>query len=187
MKTIASYFICLNFFLALSSWSFAAPSATTDIAKAVKMFSPLAQSGVEKFKLKPAKSVRDMMLALAFKSKGIENESDFTWVGTSSEAWDADTSTWGEASMKEAYDYITEIDESYLEVLNEEGNEKEKAKVMSHVKKAKDHFKYLLNTGVKFGVAPMGAVQCGVTFAALAIIDPYTGTVYVFAKEGSGC
>jgi hypothetical protein len=57
---------------------------------------------------------------------------------------------------------------------------------LKNIKAAKKAFSLLMDTGVKFGVAPMGAVQCGGTFASLAIIDP-EGTIYLFSKEASGC
>ncbi len=157
-------------------------AASQRIQEFVEAVSPLALSGVEVIKVKPTKSVKEALLAVAWKQKYISEESEFSWVGHSNDAWGADTMSWGETTMKEAYAYVTELDSNF-----EPENEKEKLKVEANIKKAKAAFKKLLNTGVLFGLAPLGAVQCGVTLAALAIIDPHTGKVYLFAKEGSGC
>ncbi len=154
-----------------------------NIAKAVKAFRPLAQSGVETVKVKKAKTTKEWLFNLAVKKGYSSDESDFSWVGNSSDAWAADSTNFGSTTMKDAYSYITQVDKEYLEGLTET----KKQKYLKDVQAAKDAFKLLLNTGVKFGVAPMGAIQCGVTFAALAIIDPETNTIYLIAREGSGC
>ena len=182
-KLLAALAIVVGMYSPLSF----AQDASSKIAKAVKIFAPLAESGVANKKVKPASSVKEMLLALALKEKYVDNEEDFSWVGKSGSAWEADSTNWGETSMKGAYEYVTSLDSTRKEYLDEPGNEKEKAKVLKQIEAAKAAFKLLLNTGVEFGVAPIGAVQCGVTFAALAIIDPATGKIYLFAKEGSGC
>lgn len=161
--------------------------ASKRIAKAVKVFAPLAQSGMTTYKGKPTTNIKAALLSMALKEKYISEESEFSWVGKSDEVWGADSMGWGEATMKDAYSYVTEVNSDYLESLKAEGKEKEMAQYLQNIKAAKDAFKLLLNSGVMFGVAPIGAVQCGVTFAALVIIDPHSGTSYVFAKEGSGC
>lgn len=161
--------------------------ASKRIQEAVDAISPLAESGVRVVRIKPARTVRDALMAVALKEKYIEEEKEFIWAGRSSDAWGADTMSWGEATMKEAYSYMTELDDQRKEILDEKGNEKEKAKIERQVKKAKEAFELFMHTGVQFGLAPMGAVQCGVTFAALAIIDPHSGKVYLFSKEDSGC
>ncbi len=172
--------------------TFAVTSAYADdrserIEKVVDSFSQFAQSGVHVYKVKPARTVKAMVLELAIQIGNAEDESDLGWVENENDAWEADSSNWAETEMKTAYEYMTTFDEYYLEQLNEPGQEAEKARVMAEMKKAKEDFKLFLNSGVKFGVGPMGAVQCGVTFAALLIIDPATGKIYSFAKEGSGC
>lgn len=160
-----------------------AKEASKRIEQVVKIISPLAQSQVRGYKVKPDSSVRSALLELAMKEDYLDDAADFTWVGKSLAAWDADSGNWGEATMKDAYDYITYLDTDSARDLSEA----EAAKIEGQIQKAKKSFKLLLNTGVRFGVVPMGAVQCGVTFAGLAIIDPHTGKVFVFAKEGSGC
>ena len=188
MKSFISLFLGFGILCSLANADSVPPKAASKrISDFVKVITPLAESGVDEHKGKPTRSVREALLALSLKTGYNSEESEFNWVGKSNDAWEADSTNFGEESMKGAYDYVTELDESYEESLNEPGNEKEKAKVLAAIKKAKDSFRLLLNTGVMFGVAPMGAVQCGVTFAALAIIDPHTGKIYLFAKEGSGC
>ena len=137
-----------------------AKTASARIKKAVNAMAPLAQSGVQEFKIKPTKSIKEAMLALALKSKSIDDESDFSWSGKDGDAWGADSSSWGETTMKGAYSYVTELDDAYAEELSQPGSEKEKAKVERQLEKAKEEaFKHLLNTGVMFGIAPMGAVR----------------------------
>jgi hypothetical protein len=161
--------------------------ASDKIEEAVNTLNPLAQSGIQVLKVNPTMSVKTALLELAFQTGYISEESEFSWQGTSPSAWEVDSSNWGEATFKDAYEYITYLDKDYVDYLNDAGNEVEKANVYKAIETAKDTFKTLQETGVLFGVAPMGAVQCGVTFAALTIIDPVTGKIYIVSKEGSGC
>ena len=179
--------VILGSFLLLSSAA-TAVSPSKRIETAVDAFSPLAKTGVSEFKVKPAASVKAALYALAIKEGYSTDESDFSWVGDSSDAWEADSTHFGETTMKAAYSYIMSPD-SDADVNNENTPEARaaKKKAAADLKAAKEAFKLLIGSGVQFGVVPMGAVQCGVTFAALAIIDPATGKIYVFAKEGSGC
>ncbi len=155
------------------------------IEKAVYGMDGMAQSGIEEFKIKPTTDVKAALLDLAFSIQYIEKESEFSWDETG-DRWGADGMLWGPADMSDAYSYIMTRSEDEIDYLHSEGAEKELAKYEADLKAAKAAFKGLLNTGVKFGVAPLGAVQCGVTFAALAIIDP-AGKIYIFKAEGSGC
>lgn len=162
--------------------------ASKQIAQAVKDMQPLANSGVQTYKIKPTKNIKEAMKAIAADAQAIDaKEFEDYWVGSSNDAWGADTMSWGSATMKDAFDYVTTLEDNVADDLDQPENAKKKAKVEAQIEKAKAAFKLFLNTGVIFGVAPMGAVQCGVTFAALVIVDPYTGKVYVFSKEGSGC
>ena len=161
-----------------------AKQASKDIEAAVEAIKALAESGVDQYKVKPGSSVKEMLLELAIKEDYSTDENDFSWVGKSNSAWEGDSTNWGETTMKEAYSYIfSPIEE------NEGGEEnvEETAEYKETVKKGKEAFELLLGTGVMFGVAPLGAVQCGFRYAGLAIIDPHTGKIYIFAKEGSGC
>ncbi len=180
MNKILSFFLFATLF---STTSFANQNSSEKIAQAVKMMKGMALSGIALHKVIPATSIKGWMYNLAVKEKQIDNASDFNWLGGSEDAWGADTSSWGSTNMKAAYAYVTEFEEGYLDGLDQ----KEKTQALMNQKKAKDSFKLLLNTGVLFGLAPMGAVQCGVTFAALAIVDPHSGRIYLISKEGSGC
>lgn len=165
----------IAFVLTIFTTATFAETPSDRIFKAVKGVSFVAGSGVKTLKVKPARTVKEMLFALAIKEGYSSSAEDFNWVGTSTDAWEADSTNFGETDMKQAYAYIFERTDD------------EQAPKAADLKKAKEAFKLLLGTGVKFGVAPMGAVQCGVTLAALAIIDPITGKIYLFAKEGSGC
>lgn len=144
--------------------------ASKQIAQAVEGIAYLAESGVEEYKTTPADNVKQFLKNLALDEDIVDDEQDFDgrWQGFSSDAWEVDSTNWGEVTMKGAYSYIFDPTDANLT-------------------KGKEAFKLFLNTGVQFGVAPLGAVQCGIRFAGLAILDPHTGKVYIFAKEGSGC
>lgn len=168
-----------------ASPTLAAPKPTNSqkIAKAVKAFEPLAGSGVEIYTVKPNQSVKDSLLELSLQKGYSSDAEDFSWVGKEDSAWEADSTNFGETTMKQAYSYITELDP----IFDENDDAQGKAEAVKNIARAKKAFPLLMKTGVTFGVAPFGAVQCGVTFAALAIIDPAKGKIYLFAKEGSGC
>lgn len=154
------------------------------ISEIVEAITPLARSGVDTYEVTPGSSVKEMLYALALKLDVVEDESDFNWVeGLSDEAaWEPDSTNWGETTLEDAISYITTVDEDYEEGLNK----KDKLKYKNNIKKAVEAVKLFEDTGVLFGVVPLGAAQGGVQLAALAIIDPSTGTIYVFSKEGSG-
>ena len=165
------------------------------IALAVAGISHLAESGVEEHSVTPAVLVKgavpstyvhDALEELAYQVQ-LTPEDSFPWVGNSPEAWDADSTNWGETNMKRAYSYIMMLDPELERNLQQPGMEKELKKMKAQLKKAHKAFQLFLGTGVQFGVVPLGAVQCGVQFAALAILDPHTGKIWVFSKEGSGC
>jgi hypothetical protein len=151
------------------------------IAEAVEAFKPLAGSGVEVYQVIPG-SAKQMLLELALQEQIIDSAEDFE-LSSGSDVWEADSLNWGLEMMKGAYSYITAVDQDQLK----EMTPKERARLEQNLKAAKAAFPLLMNTGVQFGVVPMGAVQCGVRFQALAILDVKSGKIYVFAREGSGC
>jgi hypothetical protein len=159
------------------------------IAQAVKAMSPAALSGVDTFKTKSNQTVKAALLELAVKFGYIESAEEFNWERSEhyDNPWDGESNLYGAATMKEAYEYITRVDQDHLQYFIETDDKKAIAAYMAKIEKAKEGFQLLLNTGVKFGVVPFGAVQCGFTLSALAIIDPHTGKIYIFQKEGSGC
>lgn len=157
------------------------------IADAVRDISPLSE-GVEEFTIKPTRSVKEAMRQVFVNEKYDDGENfDDHWVGESASKWEGDTSNWGSATMKEAYDYVINFDFEEERFGNAEDSKEELRKIQPLIQKAKLGFKKMLGTGVMFGVAPMGAVQCGFTFPALAIVDPHSGKVYMLRMEGSGC
>jgi hypothetical protein len=155
------------------------------IKAAVDGMSVLAASGVEEYKVRPTTDVKAALTEIAMNEGMIEKADELEWF-TDGSQWETDSGNWGSSDMSEAYSYIMTRDEREVEDLHRQGMEKELAQYEADLKAAKQAFKGLLNTGVQFGVAPLGAVQCGVRFAALAILDP-AGKVYIFAVEGSGC
>jgi hypothetical protein len=154
--------------------------ASARIKRVVEAFRPFAWSGVTHYKVKVGLSVRQTLEAIAKK----EDYDEFTWASNDLEAWEADSILWGWTNMRGARSYLTNIDEAFWEVADEKGTRK---KLEAQLEKAKLEFSKLDHTGVTFGIAPLGAVQCGVRFAALVIIDSKTGNAWVIAIEGSGC
>lgn len=188
MKSFVS--TCVLACLASAS-GFAKPVPAKEASKRIEAFAaairPLAESGVREVKVKPTKSVKAALLELAIKESGLDEEGfNSNWV-EDPDAWEPDSSNYSETTMKAAYAHIFKLDDDYKSSLNDAGNEKAKIKIESALKKGKAAFKRLMNTGVMFGVAPFGGVQCGVQFPALAIIDPHTGKIFLFAKDGTGC
>ena len=174
------------FMLSILSISMVAQAQVSEeskqIAKGVKLIK-LATQGFEVVKVKAGLNIKEALYQLSVKKEYDVSKEEFNsqWVGSSRDAWEADSTNYGSTTMREAYSYIRAFDEDQFE------NEEEKAAHIQAVKKALSGFKYLLNTGVQFGVAPMGAVQCGVRLAALTIYDPHSGYIYILSTEGSGC
>ncbi len=158
-----------------------ATESSKRIAEAVEAFKPLAGSGVDVYEVKPG-SAKQMLLALALKEQIVESAKDFELVSTK-EAWQGDSGNWGLETMKGAFSYILSVDQDALK----EMSSKDRAQLEKNLQAAKAAFPLLMNTGVQFGVVPLGAVQCGYRYAGLAILDTQYGKIYVFAKEPSGC
>lgn len=187
MKKLVSVVLGLGVMVSVATAS-AMPSkeASARIKRAVDGIKPIAQSGVEVFKVKPG-TVKEMLFAVGVKDGIVESKNDFNWVGSSDSAWEGDSLNWGTTTMKGAYNYLFKNDnvEDGLKQDDEDG--KDTKEYMAKVKAAKEAFKLFLGTGVEFGVTPLGAVQCGFRYAGLAVIDMNSGTVYIFSIEGSGC
>lgn len=165
---------------------------TERIQYAVEILSSVTEdSGT--FKVKPNKDPKQMLLELALEKGEVESVEDFEhrWVGHDGSAWDADSLHWGLTNLSGAEDYVTTVLEQRLEegLEYDEANPKKlKMEFAENMMKKKRAFE-LLGTikSVKFGVAPMGAVQCGVTFSSLLIIDTESGEMHQIVMEGSGC
>lgn len=153
--------------------------ATTHIERAIQALQPLARSGISEFQIaRPERSVKKSLLALALQEQLADSEADFNWDESGKSAWYPDGNLWAQTDMANAYAYVLMLEED--EDMTKQEAAREKAA-------ARQAFDLLQNTGVQFGVAPLGAVQCGVRFAGLAIVNPHNGKIYIFAREGSGC
>lgn len=158
--------------------------ASRQIKEAVEAFRPLAESGVDTYKVAKNLNIHDALEELAAKESGDSAEEfEANWEGSSGEAWGGDSGAWGSETMSGAYRYITSVDKDYLEGLTRAQATRYRAKIAT----AKEKFSLLLHTGVLFGVGPLGAIQCGGRFASLLIYDPNSGKIYSVALEGSGC
>jgi hypothetical protein len=89
------------------------------------------------------------------------------------DAINPDSTAWGIIKMSQAIKWVANAE--LLENNSSEGQ------------KAANLIKSLYGTGVVFGASPTGAVQCGVTFAALLLIDTAKGVIHSFDTEDSGC
>lgn len=179
IKTISIFFILTAF----AAQVFAAePTPSQRISQAVDAIAPLALTGVavHKISASKARTVKSALRELAIKADIYETENEWNWVGSDSSIWNIDESAFGQTTMKAAYSYIMSQTDEYA-------SDEEVAEYKKNLPAARNGFKLFLGTGVLFGVVPMGAVQCGVQFPALAIIDPHTGNIYIFSREGSGC
>ncbi|MFN7728722.1 MAG: hypothetical protein ACK5P7_06175 [Bdellovibrio sp.] len=96
----------------------------------------------------------------------------------------------------EAKDMLREfaLRESYiegaLETALEEGDQTDadKIKFAEGMLKTKRAFQVLRSIkSVRYGVSPKGAVQCGVIFPSLMIIDTQNRVMHEIVMEGSGC
>lgn len=129
-----------------------------------------------------------MLLEFGLNEQIVESEEDFeaSWKGLSGNAWEADSMNWGLENLSGAQSYITNALDQALE--NGEQTDADKVKFADGLLKVKKAFNILKSIkSVKFGVAPTGAVQCGVTFPSLLILDTENGKIHQIIMEGSGC
>lgn len=183
MKSLFSVIIGLSL---MSFTAFAGEKESKRIKFAVSLLTSISESS-DTYKVKPG-TVKEMMYALALKEGRVESEKEFNdnWVGDSGDAWGADNMNWGSENAAGAKSYITSALEQALE--DSEQTDADKIKFAEGMQKAKQAFGILRSIkSVVYGVAPMGAVQCGVTFSSLMIIDSETGEMYQIIMEGSGC
>lgn len=174
------------FISALQSSAAQAQTVSERIAKAAEFLAETASASTS-YQVKPG-SPKDMIKELAMKESSYESEEDFedNWVTNPNEAWEADSSNWAEESFSGARSYVSSaIDEAYdqSDKTNEDKiNYAEKREMMRR------GFTILRSIpSVRFGVAPLGAIQCGVTFGALLILDTASGKIHQISMEGSGC
>jgi hypothetical protein len=182
MKSIISIFIGVTL---MSFSAFSSEKDSKRIKFAVSLLSSISEGG-STFKVKPG-TVKQMLLQLAMNEQG-EDEKEFndSWLGDNDDAWGADTSSWGSTDVVEGKSYVVSALEQALE--DGEQTDANKIKFAEGMQKAKQAFAILRSIKtVQYGLAPMGAVQCGVTFASLMIMDSETGEIYQIIMEGSGC
>lgn len=181
---VKSTFLFFSLLISIAAFGQTPAEKSKAIADAYRAFAAIAE-GSSTFQVKPTKSVYAALKEIA-ESEQVE---DFAadWVGESDQAWEADSTRWGSTTMKSAYGYIVGFDFIENRFAGSDNPQAELKKLMPKINKAKAAFKSLLGTGVMFGVGPLGAVQCGVRFASLLMIDPHTGKVYSIIMEGSGC
>lgn len=156
------------------------------IAQAAKILAEISQ-GSSRYKVSPG-NAKEMLLEFALNEKMVESEEEFesSWQGNSGDAWEADSMNWGTETVQGALSYITGALEQDLDASDK--TDADKIKFADSTMAAKHAFGILRSIkSVQFGVAPTGAVQCGVTFASLFILDTTTGAIYQIIMEGSGC
>ncbi|WII73719.1 hypothetical protein QJS83_07500 [Bdellovibrio sp. 22V] len=144
--------------------------------------------GSQEYKVTPQADTKKMLLEFALQEGSIESEEDFeaNWTTNTYELWGADGMMWGLETAGGAYGYVSNA----LEVALEEGEQTDKDKITfaDGMLKLNRAFQILRSIkSVKYGVAPMGAVQCGVTFPSLLIMDTENGVIHQIIMEGSGC
>jgi REP element-mobilizing transposase RayT len=137
------------------------------------------------------KSQSEMAYEIGVKMR-VESDYTFTefkensWEDIADEAWGADSSIWGGTDFESALSYV-ESNQEIEYYLENTDDEKQKEEFKQNLKLAVESFKTLKDKSLDFIVAPMGAVQCGVTFPVVLIIDKKDGAVYQVSMEGSGC
>lgn len=173
-------------FLASTSAFAKAPSIQERIAYAANILASISE-GSNEYTVKPNQDSKKMILELALHEGMVESEQEFndSWSEDGS-AWEADGATWGPEDANGARSYIEGALDQNLE--NSENSDADKIKFADGMTKTKQAFNILRSIkSVKFGVAPMGAVQCGVTFSSLLILDTENGKIHQIIMEGSGC
>lgn len=183
MKTIVMT-LCL--FATLSA-SAKAPSIQERVNRAAQILAGISE-GSDTIKVKPNTDPKAMLLEYALREQLVETEDDFeaNWVGDSGDAWGADSMNWGLENLAGAQSYIEGALQTRLE--EGEGTDQDKIKYADGMMASSKAFTILRSLkSVKYGVAPTGAVQCGVTFPSLFIIDTENGEMHQIIMEGSGC
>jgi hypothetical protein len=176
--------IALFMSLIISISAFAAPRSIEErIRHAAEILGTSADT-VQEYSVTPNADAKQMMNELANQ----QGEEDFesNWVTDSSDMWEVDTSSWGQETRDGAYRYIAGFLENNLE--ESEKTPEDKVQFADGILQLNKAFNILDSIrSVKYGVAPLGAVQCGTRFPALLIIDTENGKIHQITMEGSGC
>ncbi len=183
MKTLMFTLILL-----LSASSFAKSDYNSrTIEQAVAQLSQIAQE-TRVTQVQPSTDVKGMVREFALAAGEVESAEEFeaSWQGDNAAAWQGDSTNWGSSDLKGASEYVLSVLEQNLEY--SEQTTEDKVAFSEAYLKAQNAFSLLRHIKtVKYGVGPVGAVQCGFQFAALLVIDSETGKVYTIIMEGSGC
>ncbi|KYG70232.1 hypothetical protein AZI85_13875 [Bdellovibrio bacteriovorus] len=176
--------------IASLAFSFTANAKSKSIEERINYAATLlaeVAEGSQTYTVAPNKDPKAMILELALQTGYVESVEEFEehWAEDGS-AWETDGMTWGPETWGGASDYIR----GQLELRLEEGEQtqEDKIKFAEQILKV-NRAEFILRSikSVKYGVAPIGAVQCGVTFSSLLIIDTENGKIHQIDMEGSGC
>lgn len=155
--------------------------------EAANLLSSIAEQSVS-FNVQSNVDVKSMISEAALAHYGVESKVEFeqSWVGSGSEAWQPDSSNWGAETFDGASGYVKT---ALADTLGAAGDEESAVDTYNaNLVKAKKAFQILRTLkNVQYGVGPVGAVQCGIRFAALLILDTDSGEVIEIVMEGSGC
>lgn len=164
-----------------------APSVQERITRAAQILAGISE-GSDTIKVKPDTDPKAMLLEYGLREQLVESAEDFeaNWVGDKGDAWGADSMNWGLETLAGAQSYIEGALQMRLE--ESEGTDQDKIKFADGMMASSKAFQVLRSIkSVRYGVAPTGAVQCGVTFPSLFIIDTENGEMHQIIMEGSGC
>jgi len=180
-----NWIVLLAFFVAVdaSAKNIKVEQKVAQVATALEQVA----TGVEVLEFTPGLSVHDALLEIALKSGYSEDVEEFesNWMGNG-DAWGADEMDWGSEALEGAQDYIS----GNIKYYHEEGYDEDETEEQYQAKLAIASKAFAVLKGlptVKYGVAPMGAIQCGVTLAALIILDIENGKAYKITMESGGC
>lgn len=153
---------------------------------AVTLLAEVAE-GSQTHTVAPNKDPKVMIRELAMQTDYFESVEEFEqrWAEDGS-AWETDGMTWGPETLAGGFGHIRGQLEFRLE--ESEQTQEDKIKFADDTLKV-NRAEFILRSirSVKYGVAPIGAVQCGVTFSSLLIIDTENGKIHQIDMEGSGC
>lgn len=181
--------VFLSVVLLFSVQSFARPAASANsVQEAIRLLAGASVSS-ETFRVSSGKDAKQMMLELALQEEIVEDEQDFesSWQENVNDAWEPDSTNWALETLEGARDYVEFALRSEYE-RSADPSEIETRAFKASLEKSKQAFEILKAArGISFGVGPMGAVQCGVRFGSLLILDKESGEVHNIIGESSGC
>ena len=163
----------------------ATPTYAERIQAAIDEIYAVSEGG-DQFQLTPNEDAKVMMKELSLKVYG-EDVFEERWLGDdSSAAWDVDGGGWSYETLEGGQGYVLGALEQRLE--ESDMSDEAKLKYVNdklQVERAFTALRYI--KGLKYGVMGEGAVQCGVSFPSLLILDTKSGKAWQIIMEGSGC